>query len=113
MQRAILSAGFGLLVGCQTLPEVKPYEPRKHCDTEMMERGRSLPRDQYVSGRQVGQVLDAYAECGKYTHGVASHNTASAEELKGKTSRVQPLKDWALAIETAILIALGIAAALL
>lgn len=113
MQRAILSAGFGLLVGCQTLPEVKPYEPRKHCDTEMMERGRSLPRDQYVSGRQVGQVLDAYAECGKYTHGVASHNTASAEELRDKASRFQPAKDWALIIETAILVALVIVGSLI
>lgn len=113
MQRATIIAGFWLLVGCQTLPEVKPYEPRKHCDTEMMERGRSLPRDQYVSGRQVGQVLDAYAECGKYTHGIAAHNTPAAQELRDKASRFQPAKDWALIIETAILVALVIVGSLL
>lgn len=113
MQRTLAIIGLGLLVGCQTLPEVKPYEPQKHCDTETMERAKTMPRNEWVNGRQVGQVMDALSECGQYTHGIASHNTAAAQELTGKTSRLQPLKDYALAIESAILIALMIAAALL
>lgn len=105
--------GFGLLVGCQTIPEVRPYEPLKHCDIETMERAKSLPRDRYVNGAQVGKVLDAYSECGEYTHGIARHNTATGEDLRGKTSRFQPFKDYALMFETAVLVALAIAMALL
>ena len=105
--------GFWFLVGCQTVPEVRPYEPRKHCDVETMERAKSLPRDRYVNGAQVGKVMDAYSECGEYTHGVARDNTAAGEDLRGKTSRFQPLKDYALMFETAILVALWIATALL
>ncbi len=113
MQRTAIIIGLGLLVGCQTLPEVKPYEPQKHCDTETMERAKTMPRNEWVNGRQVGQVMDALSECGQYTHGVAAHNTAAAQDLRDKTSRFQPLKDYALAIESAVLIALMIAAALL
>jgi hypothetical protein len=113
MQNRLWLIGIGLVVGCQTIPEVKFYDPLKHCDVHMMERAKSLPRDQYVSGAQVGKVLDAYSECGEYTHGIARDNTAAAEELKEKVSRFQPAKDYALMFETAILIALGIAAALL
>lgn len=101
-----------ILVNCQTLPEVQAYEPRKFCDVETMGHAETMPGAGKIDAYKARLVVDALRDCGKYTHDIAAHNTAAAQELREKTSRIQPTKDWALIFETAILIAVVIVAAL-
>lgn len=113
MQRVFWSIFAGLvLVNCQTLPEVVEYEPRKYCDGETMAHAETMPASGKIDAHKARLVVNALRECGKYTHGVAAQNTAAAQELRENASRVQPLKDWALIFETAILVALAIFVAL-
>lgn len=114
MQTARVAIIAGLvLVNCQTLPEVVPFEPRKYCDGETMAHAETMPASGQIDARKARLVVDALRECGKYTHGVAIANTAAATELSAKASVFQPAKDWALIIETAILAAAIIIASLL
>lgn len=102
-----------VLVGCQTLPDVMPYEPRKFCDAETMAHAETMPTSGQIDARKARLVVDALRECGAYTHKVAAANTAAATELSAKTSAIQPAKDWMLIIETCILVAAVIIGSLL
>lgn len=109
---AILWTGL-VLVNCQTLPDVIPYDPRKYCDAETMAHAETMPASGQIDARKARIVVDALRECGAYTHKVAVANTAAATELSAKTSAIQPAKDWALIIETCILVAAVIIGSLL
>jgi hypothetical protein len=114
MQARLFAILSGLvLVGCQTLPEVVPFEPRKYCDGETMAHAETMPATGQIDARKARLVVDALRECGAYTHKVAVANTAAATELSAKTSALQPAKDWALIIETCIIVAAVIIGSLL